>query len=146
MKKHFASTILIVVNTSIFLLLSILHFYWAIGGQLWYGDVLPTNSSGLKVLNPSIMGTLTIAIGLLLLALITIGNNGLFDKYINRKYFRYGTLGIAIVFFLRAIGDFKFVGFFKTITQTGFAINDTQIFSPLCLFVALLSLTIFLKK
>ncbi len=146
MKKYLALTFPIVINTSIFLLLSILHFYWAIGGQLWSADVLPTNSSGLKIMNPSIMGTLIIAIGLLLLALITIGNKGLFDKYINRKYFRYGTLVIAIVFFLRAIGDFKFVGFFKTITQTGFAINDTQIFSPLCLFVALLSLTIFLNK
>ncbi len=144
--KNYLLSITIVINTIIFLLLSLLHFYWAFGGQLWYQDVLPTNSSGLKRLNPSIAAGLIIALGLLFLALITIANQGLFDKYIKGKYFRYGTLVIAVIFLLRAIGDFKFIGFFKTIIRTRFAINDTQIFSPLCLFIAILSLIIFMLK
>ncbi len=89
-------------------------------------------------------GGLVVALGLPLLALITIGNQRLFDKYIKGKYLRYGALIIAVIFFLNAIGDFKFIGFFKTINRTRFAINDTQIFSPLCLFIAIVSLLIFM--
>ncbi|MGI8580587.1 MAG: DUF3995 domain-containing protein [Chitinophagaceae bacterium] len=136
----------VIINTVIFIVLSILHFYWAFGGVLWYNDVLPTSSNGLHRMNPSTTATLIIAFGLLLLALITAGNQGLFDRYIKRKYFRYGTLIIAIIFFLRAIGDFRFIGFFKTVKWTRFGINDTQIFSPLCLFIALLSVLIFISN
>ena len=142
--KHRILIFSVVVNTAIFLSLSILHFYWAFGGKLWYEDVLPTNSSGLRRMNPSTTAGLIIAFGLIFLAFITAGNKGLFDKYVKRKYFRYGALIIAVIFFLRAIGDFKFIGFFKTVTRTRFGINDTQIFSPLCLFIALLSLFIFM--
>ncbi len=136
----------VIINTVIFLLLSMLHFYWAFGGKLWYDDVLPTSSNELNKLNPSTTAGLIIAFGLLCLALITVGNQGLFDRYIKRKYFRYGTLIIAIIFFLRAIGDFRFIGFFKTVKWTRFGINDTQIFSPLCLFITLLSVLIFISN
>ena len=134
----------VAINTIIFLLLSILHFYWSFGGTLWYEDVLPTNSRGTNKLNPGKMASLMVSFGLLVFALITIANRGFFDKYLNRKYFRYGALAIALIFLLRAIGDFKFVGFFKTVDKTGFATNDTMFFSPLCLFVSLLSLLIFI--
>jgi hypothetical protein len=134
----------VIINTVIFILLAILHFYWAFGGKLWYDDVLPTSSNGLHRFNPSTNATLVIAFGLLFMALITAGNQGLFDSYIKRTYFRFGALIIAIVFSLRAIGDFKFIGFFKRVKWTRFAINDTQIFSPLCLFISLLSVLIFI--
>jgi hypothetical protein len=134
----------VIINTVIFILLSALHFYWAFGGKLWYDDVLPTNSNGLNKLNPGTTAGLIVAFGLLFLASITAGNQGLFDRYIKRKYFRYGSLIIAIMFFLRAVGDFKFIGFFKTVKGTKFGINDTEFFSPLCLFIALLSIPIFI--
>lgn len=136
--------VLIAINTVIFLTLSALHFYWAFGGKLWYANVLPTNSMGSKRINPSVMTTLIVAFGLLLLAFITIGNSGTLVKHINRKYFGYGALLISVIFFLRAIGDFKFVGFFKTVNKTRFAVNDTRFFSPLCVFIAIISLLIFI--
>ncbi len=136
----------VIINTVIFILLSILHFYWAFGGKLWYDDVLPTNSKGLNRMNPGTTATLIVAFGLLFLALITAGNQGLFNRYFKRKYFRYGALTIAIIFLLRAIGDFKFIGFFKIVKWTRFGINDTQIFSPMCLFISLLSVLIFIFK
>jgi hypothetical protein len=136
--------IFITINTIIFLLLSLLHFYWAFGGQLWFHEVLPTNASGSMKLNPGRTSGVIIGTGLLFLALITIGNQGLFNHLINEKYFHYGALVIAIIFLLRAIGDFKFIGFFKSIKGTKFAINDTHFFSPLCLFIAVISLVIFI--
>jgi hypothetical protein len=136
--------ILITLNTVIFLLLSFLHFYWAFGGTLWYGDVLPTNSTGTKRMQPGVMASFTVAFSLLSFALITIGNHGIWYKHIKRKYFSYGALLISIIFFIRAIGDFKFIGFFKTVNKTRFALNDTQLFSPICLFIAIVSLWIFI--
>ena len=121
-----------------------LHFYWAIGGKRWFIDTLPTSSSGVKKLNPGMIAGLVIASGLLFFAIIIIGNQGLFDKYISRNYFHYGTLIIAVIFLLRAIGDFKYVGFFKKVKQTKFATNDSKIYSPLCLFIAIVSLIIFM--
>lgn len=134
----------VIINTLIFILLSLLHFYWAFGGVNWLHEVLPTSSNGLNRMNPGTAATLIVAFGLLLLSIITAGNLGLFIRYLKRKHFSYGALLIAIIFFLRALGDFKFIGFFKTIKSTRFAINDTQIFSPLCLFVSLLSMVIFI--
>jgi hypothetical protein len=87
---------------------------------------------------------LLVSVVVLALALITLGNKGLFDKYFSRKLFSRGALVIAVVLLLRAIGDFRFVGFFKTVKDTRFAVNDTYIFSPLCLILAILSLYIFL--
>lgn len=133
----------VIINTVIFTLLSILHFYWACGGTLWIYDVLPTSTNGLHRMNPTTSATLIVAFGLLSLALITVGNLGLFNN-IKSTYFRYGPLIIALIFFLRAVGDFKFIGFFKKVKATRFAINDTQIFSPLCLFVAFMSILIFI--
>jgi hypothetical protein len=148
MKKNTSNTriliIPVVINTVIFIFLSILHFYWAIGGTLWYDDVLPTSSNGLNKLNPSTTASLIIAFGLLVFAFITAGNLGLFDRFIKSNYLRYGSLLIATIFMLRAIGDFKFIGFFKTVKSTRFGLNDTQIFSPLCLLISILALVIFI--
>jgi len=74
MKKNFPGheilIISVVINTLIFLLLSILHFYWSFGGQLWYDQVLPTNSRGTRRLNPGTASSLTIAFALLFFAFI----------------------------------------------------------------------------
>jgi hypothetical protein len=45
---------------------------------------------------------------------------------------------IAAAFALRAIGDFRYVGFFKRIRGSRFARLDTFAYSPLCAFLALL--------
>lgn len=136
--------ILIFTNTVIFSLLSLLHFYWAFEGTVWLDSVLPTNSSGVKMLTPTTPITLLVAFGLFGFALTIAGNQGFFDRYLDRSYFRYGTLMIAAIFLLRAIGEFRFVGFFKTVTETPFAKYDSMIFSPLCLAIAINSFLIFI--
>jgi uncharacterized membrane protein SpoIIM required for sporulation len=45
---------------------------------------------------------------------------------------------IAAVFALRAIGDFRYVGFFKRIRDTRFARLDTLAYWPLCAVLAVL--------
>jgi hypothetical protein len=145
--KEFQKGILIlpvVINTVIFVLLSGIHLYWGFGGKHWHHEVLPTSSNGVNRLNPGALACFAVAFALLVFAFITIGNQGIFNRYIKKMYFRSGALIIAVLFLLRAIGDFKFVGFFKTVKLTRFAVNDTQLFSPLCLFISILSTLIFI--
>ena len=143
-KNHPFLTVAVLAITLIFVLLALLHFYWSFGGRLGYDEVLPTSSNGLRRLQPGRATGFGVAVGLLFFAFITAGNIGLFKNYVRKIYFRYGALAIAMVFFLRALGDFKFIGFFKTVRFTNFARNDTLIFSPLCLLIALTSLLIFI--
>ena len=49
---------------------------------------------------------------------------------------------ISILFFIRAIGDFKYVGFFKKVKQTTFGEMDTTYFSPLCLVISMVGILI----
>ena len=44
---------------------------------------------------------------------------------------------LALVFLLRAVGEFRYVGFFKTMGDEPFRSWDTWLFSPLCLAIAL---------
>lgn len=48
----------------------------------------------------------------------------------------------AVIPQIRAIGDFKYVGVFKKVQRTGFARNDTKIYTPLCVIIATISFLI----
>ena len=51
--------------------------------------------------------------------------------------YNYGYYFLAGIFILRAIGDFKYVGFFKKVKNTPFAKLDSKFYSPLCLLIGL---------
>jgi hypothetical protein len=52
---------------------------------------------------------------------------------------------IPIIFSLRAIGDFKYIGFFKQVKATEFARLDTVFYSPLCVMIALIGFILLAK-
>lgn len=91
---------------------------------------------GKQVFDPSPLATILVAAALLLAALIILGRIGLFGDITPRQVFRWPTAGIAVVFFVRAIGDFRLVGFFKQASESGFAYWDTWLFSPMCVLIA----------
>jgi len=135
-------TVFIISNTIIFICLSAFHFYWAFGGKTFSASTVPTNKKGQKVLKPGMISSLVVAIGLIVFALITFGNAGIFNNLIPQRFTHYAAYVISIIFFLRAVGDFKYVGFFKKINRTAFAKNDTRIYSPLCLIISISSFII----
>jgi hypothetical protein len=135
--------VLVCINTIIFVLLSILHIYWAGGGKWALSTALPEKPGGEKSMNPGILATLVVAFGLLLFAVLTLGNLGLFDAWLNRNYINYSMLVIGIIFILRATGDFNYVGMTKKIRNTKFAEYDNRIYIPLCLVLASVSLILF---
>jgi hypothetical protein len=128
--------ILSILIATIFFLLSAIHFYWAIGGKWGMDIAVPTNSTGKKIFSPSAMASIVVGMGLLLMGLIQLSNKVAFLDAIDSHTFKYGNFAIAFIFFARAIGDFKYVGFFKKVMGTPFAKNDSRLYSPLCLFLS----------
>lgn len=127
-----------ILLAAVFAVLSLFHIYWALGGRFGRGATIPF-VGGARTFNPSPLGTALVATALLFAMLTILGRVGLLGKAIPRWVFRWGTGGIALIFFLRAIGEFRLVGFFKQASNSQFAYWDTWLFSPLCLVIALIA-------
>lgn len=129
--------LLLSLNTIIFLSLSLLHVYWAAGGKWAATQVLPQTEGGSKVFVPGAGMTLVVAAGLLFFGALNAVN-----LYHDRSQpvFRYGLLAVGLVFAVRVVGDFRYIGITKSVRDTTFARYDNLIFIPLCLYLALTSL------
>ncbi|WP_428657001.1 DUF3995 domain-containing protein [Runella sp.] len=139
--KPFFALITIVIFASI----AVLHFYWALGGRRWVNAVVPHrgNSQQKPLFTPGPLATIAVGIGLVCFAWIMALKVGFVkSSLLSDQAIHYGSMGIALIFLLRAIGEFKYVGFFKRIKQTEFGRMDTRCYSPLCLGISLIILVI----
>jgi hypothetical protein len=134
--------ILSVINALIFTIISGFHFYWAMGGKLGFDVVLPSNRDASKSLNPSKSITYIAALVFLGIAIFYLIKADLIPIPLPQLINNYGLYALASVLIIRAMGDFKYAGFFKTIKDTPFAIYDTKYYSPLCLFLGLSTVVI----
>lgn len=123
-------------NAVIFFLLASLHVYWAIGGSNGMDVTVPTDSNGRKLFRPGRGITLLVALGLLAFGLCNTAFAGWLQPGLAPSSFRYAILLIAVIFLLRAIGDFRYIGMAKRYRQSRFARWDTLLYTPLCLFLA----------
>jgi len=124
------------ISSVILLFLALVHFYWAAGGKLGHGAAIP-ELNGLPVLNPGAFGTFVVALFLLLAAIVVAVQAGfIMNSRAGGWPPRIATNALALIFAARAVGDFRYVGFFKTIKGTRFARLDTLFYSPLCAFLA----------
>jgi hypothetical protein len=129
----------------IFVSISILHFYWAFGGKKWVNYAIPTKGADLTtpLFKPGFFETLVVALGFLVFAWIIGMNAHLFPLvWLPPNYVTYATFGIAFIFLLRSIGEFRYIGFFKTIKNTTFSQMDSRYYSPLCFLIVILLLII----
>ena len=142
------SLILAILLFLIFLFLSSLHFYWALGGKWGYGAVLPTkhDKTDQKALNPGIIATLIVAFGLLAFGLLPLIITGTIPFELPHWLDKSGLWIIAGIFGIRAIGEFRYVGFFKKYKNTKFGRNDTKYYSPLCLLISLTAFALVLIR
>ena len=90
---------------------------------------LPTNPDKSVQFNfsPGFLATKVVALGLLSISVASL----IFALNPSRALGLILT-GIAFLFILRGVGDFKYVGLFKKVKGTLFSEKDTQIFIPLC--------------
>ncbi len=121
---------------AIFFVLSLYHVYWAFGGKQGVDLVIPQRD-GETLFTPKPVITLAVAAALFSAGLVFMGKMNFFSHIIPPIFFDWSMWIIAAVFFLRAIGDFKYVGFFKKHKESRFALWDTRLFSPLCLFISI---------
>ncbi len=136
--------VLPLLNTLIFTFLGVIHVYWVMGGTWGMTAAVPTNENDQRLFEPGKLGTLLVALGLFLFGLINLFNTGWISLNLERDYGKYGILIIAILFALRCMGDFRYVGFSKRFKTSYFARMDSKYFSPLCLFLALSHLYLFI--
>jgi hypothetical protein len=126
-------------NAAIFLLLGLLHVYWAFGGKWGFASAIPTEESGKKIILPGTIASLIVAFGLLLFASIT---SSIIFPLVPSVIFTYKKIliySIAALFGLRAIGEGNYVGFFRRARKTRFASMDKKFYSPLCLYLSISS-------
>lgn len=121
---------------AVFAGLSLIHIYWLVGGRVGQLVAIP-EMDGKPVFEPSAPATLGVAMGLALCALLIAATAGLLTLPLSQTLLAWLTRALAVVLLLRAIGDFRLVGFFKRIRHTHFARLDTTVYSPLCLVLAI---------
>ena len=117
----------------IFTLLGVIHIYWLFGGNWGLKNVIPTKSQKDDFHPPPKFATLVVAILLLFFGFTYFIKSGFIDVQAPSWMVNYVYWVISSIFVLRAIGEFKYVGFFKKVRNTAFAKADSIWFSPLCL-------------
>lgn len=114
------------------------HLYWGFGGRVGYAAALPQHPGGERVFTPSAGGA--IAVGVLLLAAAAL--TALLGTLAMQRASGAGPAplalrcvagAMALVFTLRAVGPFRYAGWFKAVRDTYFARYDTWLYCPLCL-------------
>jgi len=119
------------VVAAVFCLLGLVHFYWAFGGRIGKGAAIP-EADGSKAFVPSTLGTHAVGIALCFVSLIVLMRAGFLASPFPGWLLQWAVIALAAVLFLRAVGDFKLVGFFKRVHGSQFARLDTFVYSPLC--------------
>ena len=137
MKKTLASLLTVILVT-----LGLLHLYWAVGGKWGFANSLPSNAEGVKVLAPTAVDCVVVGVLLITCGLFYQVLADTLKLKLPTWLKKVALWAIPIVFSLRALGDFQYVGFFKQITSTEFARLDTLFYSPLCLALGLMGLVL----
>lgn len=118
------------------------HLQWALGGRLGYSVSLPQKPDGTPVMAhrlPSWRPAAgAVALGLLALALLLLAHSGYLPLPLPRSLASAALLATGAAFVARALVPNRYVGFFKSLRGTRWALYDTRLYSPLFLLLGLL--------
>jgi hypothetical protein len=115
--------------------LALVHVYWAFGGRALKMGAIP-QVAGRRAFSPSPIATLAVALALVAAGLVIAAVAEILHASVPHGVLDALIFGLALILFARAIGDFRLVGFFKSVRGTQFARLDTAFYSPLCLTLA----------
>lgn len=122
----------------VFVAVAILHLYWAVGGQRGLPGAIPT-VGGRPAFEPGALFAIAVAAVLVAAAMVAAQRGGLLLLGLPTWVSHLGTWLLAVVFAARAIGEFRYVGFFKRVRGTLFARRDSLVYSPLCVVISALA-------
>jgi Protein of unknown function (DUF3995) len=122
----------------VFALIAGLHIFWALGGKWGAAAAVPEIPGKELAIRPGVLATLAVAGALAAAAYLVLAR----IEVLPRAWPAGLETGImfagAAVFGLRAIGEFRYVGFFARVRDTRFARLDRALYSPLCLCLSVL--------
>ena len=121
---------------SIFVALALWHFRMAATPSSGRTGAVPL-SEGRPLFVPSARATVAVGVVLLLFALLVAGTGGLLPLGLPAWLLRWLSYGLALGLLARAVGEFRYVGFFKRVVGSRFATLDTFVYSPLCVALAI---------
>ncbi|MNR06004.1 hypothetical protein D3C85_1220580 [compost metagenome] len=131
------STMIVYLSATILVFISLIHVYWAFGGRWGSRAALPQKKGGATVFRPRMLETLAVALIILGVCVVLLAQSETLSILQANSFTKWSCILCGAVFLIRAIGDFKYLGFFKRIKDTTFSVYDTRFYSPLCLFLAL---------
>ena len=126
----------------VFVVLGSFHFYWLFGGTWAVGKVIPSKGNGERLPEIPKIATLIVGVVLVSFGFIYLIKSGLINIQGLNWMINYGYWFIPTIFILRAIGEFKYVGFFKKVKHTTFAKADSKVFIPLCLIIGIMGILV----
>ncbi|MDO5969046.1 DUF3995 domain-containing protein [Flavivirga aquimarina] len=126
----------------VFFILGIIHLNLVVGGTFGFAESLPTKETGERVLNPKKIDSAIVGLGLMFFSFFYLVKADFINFNFPDWVLKYGSWVIPAIFILRAVGEFKYIGFFKKIKHTTFGTLDTKIYSPLCFFISITGILI----
>jgi Protein of unknown function (DUF3995) len=120
----------------VFLLLALWHVWMALHPVAGLGVAVP--SAGEKPLfAPSRTATFAVAAALVVCAILVSATGSLIEIGLAQGVLAALSYALALGLLIRAVGDFRYVGFFKRVRGTRFAHMDSLVYSPACALLAL---------
>ncbi|MWC27044.1 DUF3995 domain-containing protein [Paenibacillus sp. MMS18-CY102] len=133
---------LLLLAVCVLALLGIIHLFWAFGGT-WGGHVaVPSSAAGSPAFRPSRLATVAVAVALFVATSLLATQANLLPQRFDETWTLWGCRLCAAVFGLRTIGDFRYVGLFRSVRGTAFAAYDSRLFTPLCFLLCLAYTTV----
>lgn len=119
-----------------FVLIGVWHFRMAYSPPQGESAAIPS-VDGKPLFKPAPAATVGVGLVLLCFAALVAATAGLLPLGLPSGLLRGLSYALALGLLARAIGEFKYVGFFKRVRGSRFARLDTLVYSPLCLALAL---------
>ncbi|HWW19160.1 MAG TPA: DUF3995 domain-containing protein [Steroidobacteraceae bacterium] len=119
----------------IFVVLALWHFYMASRPSQTVSGAVPS-AGGKPLFVPGRVATVAVGVALLVCAALVAATGGVIPRGLPVRMLSLLSYALAAGLLLRAVGEFKYLGFFKRVRGTRFARLDTLLYSPLCLALA----------
>jgi hypothetical protein len=135
LSSTFISNVIAVALCLAFLAIAAWHLYMAFVPPKGPGGAVPS-VEGKPLFVPSRGATLGIAFMLACFAALVAATAGLISVPVRPVVLVWLSFALALGLAARALGEFRYVGFFKRVRKSRFASLDTWFYSPLCLLLA----------
>jgi hypothetical protein len=121
---------------AVFVALALWHFRMAMSPPSGEETGAVPSLGGRPLFVPSRKATVGVGVALLAFAALVASTGGLLPLGVPGIVLVGLSYALALGLLLRAIGEFRYVGFFKRVRGSRFATLDTLVYSPLCLLLA----------